>query len=90
MNILSLWPLVVASRSPFFQSQTTMQWSLSRPTEASILPSPEVSRRKREGNEGERHTQRERGTMKWTNREKNVGGERGREEREREEQRQKM
>jgi hypothetical protein len=32
--------LVVASFSPFLQSQTTIQWLSSRPTEANFLPSP--------------------------------------------------
>lgn len=40
MKILSLCPLVSASLAPFRQSQTTMQWSSSSPTDASFLPSP--------------------------------------------------
>lgn len=40
MNILSLWPRVSASLHPFRQSQTTMEWSSSSPTEANFFPSP--------------------------------------------------
>ena len=40
MKILSLCPLVSASLAPFRQSQTTMQWSSSSPTDASFFPSP--------------------------------------------------
>lgn len=32
--------LVVASFSPFFQSQTTMEWLSSSPTDTSFFPSP--------------------------------------------------
>lgn len=32
----------MASFSPFLQSQTTIQWLSSRPTDASFLPSPEI------------------------------------------------
>lgn len=44
--LVSIWwnkqYLVVASFSPFLQSQTTIQWLSSRPTDASFLPSPEI------------------------------------------------